>query len=192
LYNAKNELFSFSFLFLSFWGASWNGWSNILHRSIIPCNGMTNNFSLPADAVVIVSIIILIALFSIQSFGTSKVGFTFAPALALWFFCLASVGIYNLFAHGFTVLRALNPFYIYLFFSKNGKLAWAALGGCVLCITGILALLPILLYLRLWFHICLYGVKFHSFTLRYKTRNVCLLSMQSIAVPDFKCFIVPA
>lgn len=88
------------------------------------------------DAVVIVSIIILIALFSIQSFGTSKVGFTFAPALALWFFCLASVGIYNLFTHGFGVLRALNPFYIYLFFSKNGKLAWAALGGCVLCITG--------------------------------------------------------
>lgn len=88
------------------------------------------------DAVVIVSIIILIALFSIQSFGTSKVGFTFAPALALWFFCLASVGIYNLFTHGFSVLRALNPFYIYLFFSKNGKLAWAALGGCVLCITG--------------------------------------------------------
>lgn len=88
------------------------------------------------DAVVIVSIIILIALFSIQSFGTSKVGFTFAPALALWFFCLASLGIYNLFTHGFSVLRALNPFYIYLFFSKNGKLAWAALGGCVLCITG--------------------------------------------------------
>lgn len=88
------------------------------------------------DAVVVVSIIILIALFSIQSFGTGKVGFTFAPALSLWFFCLGSVGIYNLFTHGFTVLRALNPFYIYLFFSKNGTLAWAALGGCVLCITG--------------------------------------------------------
>jgi len=89
--------------------------------------------------VVVVSIIILIALFSIQKFGTSNVGFSFAPVLALWFFCLGSVGIYNLYRHGFTVIRALNPFYMYLFFVKNGDLAWGALGGCVLCITGILS-----------------------------------------------------
>lgn len=35
-----------------------------------------------------------------------------------------------------TVLRALNPSYIYLFFRKNGIQAWSGLGGCVLCITG--------------------------------------------------------
>lgn len=88
------------------------------------------------NAVVIVSIIILVGLFSIQKFGTSKVGFTFAPALALWFICLASVGIYNLATHGITVIRALNPAYIYFFFMKNGGNAWSSLGGCVLCITG--------------------------------------------------------
>ncbi|XP_027099376.1 putative potassium transporter 12 isoform X2 [Coffea arabica] len=47
-------------------------------------------------ALVITSIIILIALFSIQRFGTSKVGVTFAPALSLWFFSLGSIGLYNL------------------------------------------------------------------------------------------------
>lgn len=97
----------------------------------------SNKVNLFADAVVIISIIILVALFSIQSFGTSKVGFMFAPILALWFFSLGFIGIYNLLYHDITVLRAFNPAYIYFFFKKNGKDAWSALGGCVLCITGI-------------------------------------------------------
>lgn len=88
------------------------------------------------NAVVIVSIVILIGLFSIQRFGTSKVGLSFAPALALWFFSLGAIGIYNIFAHDITVLRAFNPAYIYFFFKRNSVKAWSALGGCVLCITG--------------------------------------------------------
>ncbi|XP_052173076.1 putative potassium transporter 12 isoform X1 [Diospyros lotus] len=88
------------------------------------------------NAVVIVSIIILVGLFTIQQFGTNKVAFTFAPALALWFFSLGSIGIYNLIKHDISVLRAFNPAYIYFFFKKNSKQAWSALGGCVLCITG--------------------------------------------------------
>ncbi|CAA2986923.1 potassium transporter 12 isoform X1 [Olea europaea subsp. europaea] len=88
------------------------------------------------DALVITSIVILVGLFSIQRFGTSKVGFTFAPALALWFFSLGFIGIYNLFKHNVTVVKAINPVYIYLFFKKNSIKGWSALGGCVLCITG--------------------------------------------------------
>lgn len=88
------------------------------------------------SAVVIVSIIILLGLFNIQRFGTGKVGFMFAPVLALWFFSLGAIGIYNLVKHDISVLRALNPAYIYFFFKKNSSAAWSALGGCVLCITG--------------------------------------------------------
>ncbi|KAL4392138.1 hypothetical protein AHAS_Ahas03G0315100 [Arachis hypogaea] len=87
-------------------------------------------------ALVGVSIAVLVALFSIQQFGTSKVGFMFAPVLALWFFSLGSIGLYNIFNYDVTVLRAINPAYVYYFFNKNGKAAWSALGGCVLCITG--------------------------------------------------------
>ncbi|KDP26561.1 hypothetical protein JCGZ_17719 [Jatropha curcas] len=87
-------------------------------------------------ALVVVSIVVLVALFSIQRFGTGKVSFLFAPVLALWFFSLASIGLYNLVTHDISVLRALNPTYIYLFFKKNSVDAWSALGGCVLCITG--------------------------------------------------------
>ncbi|KAG6601682.1 putative potassium transporter 12, partial [Cucurbita argyrosperma subsp. sororia] len=92
--------------------------------------------SFDTNAVVVVSIIILVALFSIQKFGTGKVGFMFAPVLALWFFSLGSIGIYNLVKYDLTVIRALNPAYIYLFFKKNSNNAWSALGGCVLCVTG--------------------------------------------------------
>ncbi|KAJ8619960.1 hypothetical protein MRB53_028489 [Persea americana] len=88
------------------------------------------------DAVVLVSIVILLALFSIQRFGTSKVSIMFAPALALWFFSLGSIGLYNMITYDITVLRAFNPAYIYFFFKRNSRKAWSALGGCVLCITG--------------------------------------------------------
>ncbi|XP_061359604.1 putative potassium transporter 12 isoform X2 [Gastrolobium bilobum] len=88
------------------------------------------------NALVIVSILVLVALFSIQRFGTSKVGFMFSPILALWFVSLGSIGIYNIVKHDIIVLGAINPAYIYYFFKKNGKNAWSALGGCVLCITG--------------------------------------------------------
>ncbi|KAL5063183.1 hypothetical protein RYX36_024920 [Vicia faba] len=86
--------------------------------------------------VVSISIVVLVALFNIQRFGTAKVGFMFAPVLALWFFSLGSIGLYNMLKYDITVVRALNPAYIYYFFKNNGKRAWSALGGCVLCITG--------------------------------------------------------
>ncbi|XP_073315068.1 putative potassium transporter 12 [Primulina huaijiensis] len=88
------------------------------------------------NALVVTSIVILVGLFGIQRFGTAKVGSSFAPALSLWFFSLGSIGIYNMFKYDITVVKAINPAYIYLFFKKNGIHAWSALGGCVLCITG--------------------------------------------------------
>jgi KUP system potassium uptake protein len=85
---------------------------------------------------VIVSVIVLLLLFSVQRFGTGKVGFMFAPILALWFLNLGSIGIYNIFRYDVSVVKAFNPMYIYYFFKMNGAKAWSALGGCVLCITG--------------------------------------------------------
>ncbi|KAI4339342.1 hypothetical protein MLD38_024295 [Melastoma candidum] len=39
---------------------------------------------------------ILLVLFGIQRFGTGKMAFMFAPILAVWFFTLGSIGLYNL------------------------------------------------------------------------------------------------
>jgi KUP system potassium uptake protein len=86
---------------------------------------------------VIVSVIILLLLYSVQRFRTGKVGFMFAPILALWFLNLGSIEIYNIIIrYDVSALKAFNPMYIYYFFKMNGNKAWSALGGCVLCNTG--------------------------------------------------------
>ncbi|KAK9087159.1 hypothetical protein Syun_029553 [Stephania yunnanensis] len=77
------------------------------------------------DVVVIVSILILIGLFSIQSFGTCKVGFLFAPVLALWFFSLGTIGIYNIIKYDWTVMRLLDDEAVYY------KVAGDCPKGCV-------------------------------------------------------------
>ncbi|KZV29252.1 potassium transporter 5-like [Dorcoceras hygrometricum] len=91
---------------------------------------------LSQDAVVYISIILLIALFCGQRFGTDKVGYTFAPAICLWLLFISGFGAYNLFKHETRVLRAFNPLYIVKYFQRNGHKAWISLGGVVLCITG--------------------------------------------------------
>ncbi|KAK2973818.1 hypothetical protein RJ640_011746 [Escallonia rubra] len=92
--------------------------------------------SLSKDAVVGVSIAILIVLFSVQRFGTDKVGYSFAPVIVLWFTFISGIGLYNLFKHDVGVLRAFNPKYMIDYFKRNGKKGWISLGGVVLCITG--------------------------------------------------------
>ncbi|XP_031098463.1 potassium transporter 5-like isoform X2 [Ipomoea triloba] len=92
--------------------------------------------SLGEDAVMWISIAILVLLFNVQRFGTDKVGYVFAPALCLWFSFICGIGLYNLCRYDITVLHAFNPMYIVDFFRRNGKEGWASLGGIVLCITG--------------------------------------------------------
>lgn len=136
----KKPLFKNILLFLVLMGTSMVIGDGILTPSmsvmsaVSGLQGQVPGFD--TNAVVIVSIVVLLLLFSVQRFGTGKVGFMFAPILALWFINLGSIGIYNLVKYDISVVRAFNPVYIYLFFETNGIKAWSALGGCVLCITG--------------------------------------------------------
>nr|VDD48105.1 unnamed protein product [Brassica oleracea] len=88
------------------------------------------------DQVLVISVSFLVILFSVQKYGASKLGLALGPALLLWFFCLAGIGIYNLAKYDSSVFRAVNPAHIYYFFKRNSVNAWYALGGCVLCATG--------------------------------------------------------
>lgn len=98
-----------------------------------------------AEAVMI-TVASLIVLFSVQRFGTSKVGLLVGPALFIWFCSLSGVGIYNLLKYGTTVLKAFNPVYIYHYFKKDPTQAWMSLGGCLLCATGSEAMFADLCY----------------------------------------------
>ncbi|KAE8009149.1 hypothetical protein FH972_005602 [Carpinus fangiana] len=98
------------------------------------------------DQVVMISVACLVILFSVQKFGTSKVGLVVGPALFIWFCFLAGFGIYNLVIYDSTVLKAFNPVHIYYFFKRNSIKAWYSLGGCLLCATGSEAMFADLCY----------------------------------------------
>ncbi|XP_020256742.1 potassium transporter 7-like isoform X2 [Asparagus officinalis] len=99
-----------------------------------------------SDETVMITAVSLIVLFSLQRFGTSKVGLAVGPALFIWFCCLAGTGAYNLMNYGTTVLRAFNPICIYYYFKKHSTQAWMSLGGCLLCATGSEAMFADLCY----------------------------------------------
>uniref|UniRef100_A0A0A9DBP6 K+ potassium transporter integral membrane domain-containing protein n=1 Tax=Arundo donax TaxID=35708 RepID=A0A0A9DBP6_ARUDO len=93
-----------------------------------------------------ITVAFLIVLFSLQQFGTSKVGLAVGPALFIWFCCLAGIGIYNIRTYGSEVLHAFNPVHIYYYFERNPTQAWMSLGGCLLCATGSEAMFADLCY----------------------------------------------
>ncbi|RWR95931.1 putative potassium transporter 17 isoform X1 [Cinnamomum micranthum f. kanehirae] len=82
------------------------------------------------------SAVVLVVLFLLQRFGTSRVSFLFSPIMAAWTFTTPMIGIYSIASHYPSIFKALSPRYIFLFFQRNGKEGWLLLGGTVLCITG--------------------------------------------------------
>ncbi|KAI3442776.1 Fe2OG dioxygenase domain-containing protein [Psidium guajava] len=108
----------------------------VLTPSISVLSAVSGIKSLGKDAVVGISVAILIVLFSVQRFGTDRVGFSFAPIIFVWFVFISGIGLFNLFKYDISVLRAFNPKYIVDYFNRNGKQAWVSLGGIFLCITG--------------------------------------------------------
>ncbi|KAL8264785.1 hypothetical protein R6Q59_022915 [Mikania micrantha] len=98
------------------------------------------------DHVVMISVAYLVILFSVQKYGTSKVGLVIGPALFIWFCSLGGIGIYNLVKHDSSVVKAFNPVHIYYYFERNSYKAWYSLGGCLLCATGSEAMFADLCY----------------------------------------------
>ncbi|EEF40532.1 probable potassium transporter 17 [Ricinus communis] len=79
---------------------------------------------------------VLIVLFLLQTFGTSRVSFVFSPIMGAWTLFTPLVGIYSITQHYPGIFKALSPHYIFHFFWRNGKEGWLKLGGTILCITG--------------------------------------------------------
>lgn len=79
---------------------------------------------------------ILVFLFSLQHYGTHRVGFLFAPIVITWLLCISAIGVYNIFHWNPHVFKALSPYYMYKFLKKTQKGGWMSLGGILLCITG--------------------------------------------------------
>ncbi|KAK3038972.1 hypothetical protein RJ639_027457 [Escallonia herrerae] len=106
--------------------------------------------ALTGNMIMWLSVVILILLFQLQRFGTSKVGYIFAPVLTMWFLFIGIIGIYNLVKYYATVQEAFNPVYIVKYFRRNTKDAWISLGGVILGLTGSEALFADLGHFCVW------------------------------------------
>ncbi|KAI5446197.1 Potassium transporter 10, variant 2 [Lathyrus oleraceus] len=99
-----------------------------------------NKPEIDSGVVVIVAVVILVGLFSVQHYGTDKVGWLFAPIVLVWFLLIGGIGIYNIWRFGGRVLKAFSPLYVYRYIRNGRKDSWLSLGGILLSITGTEAL----------------------------------------------------
>ncbi|XP_077230055.1 putative potassium transporter 17 [Tasmannia lanceolata] len=82
------------------------------------------------------SAVVLIVMFLLQRFGTSRVSFLFSPIMAAWTVTTPMIGIYSIVRNYPGIFKSISPHYIVRFFLQNGKEGWILLSGTVLCITG--------------------------------------------------------
>ena len=83
---------------------------------------------------------ILILLFLVQPLGISRIAFVFAPIIVIWLAFNAVFGIYNLTLYDYSVLKAFNPGYAFMYLIHNKEAGWRSLGGILLAFTGVEAL----------------------------------------------------
>ena len=99
------------------------------------------NIATPAfdPYVVPLTLVILVALFSVQSHGTASVATFFGPVMCVWFVAIAASGIYHVAADPH-VLLAFNPAYGISFLASHGVIGLFTLGAVFLAVTGAEAL----------------------------------------------------
>jgi KUP system potassium uptake protein len=87
------------------------------------------------DYVIPLTILILIALFTLQSRGTARVASFFGPIMTIWFIAIALLGLLHV-ADDLSVFAAINPLYAIAFVSTHGTIGLVTLGAVFLVVTG--------------------------------------------------------
>jgi KUP system potassium uptake protein len=85
------------------------------------------------------AVVILLALFAVQPFGTASIGRLFGPIMVFWFIVMAAMGVYGVSQHP-TIIVAVNPWYGLKYLFSGGFTGFLVLGGVFLCVTGAEAL----------------------------------------------------
>jgi len=92
-----------------------------------------------ASWVVPITVAILIALFSVQKYGTGSLGIWFGPIMVLWFVAIAGLGIYGI-VQSPEILAALDPRHAARMLSHEPGHAVVVFGLAFLALTGAEAL----------------------------------------------------
>ena len=85
--------------------------------------------------VVPLTVLILVALFSVQSSGTARVASAFGPVMVVWFSTIAVMGLIHI-SDDPSVLAAINPWYGIQFLLSHGVIGLVTLGAVFLAVTG--------------------------------------------------------
>jgi KUP system potassium uptake protein len=85
--------------------------------------------------VIPITIVILVALFAVQSRGTAGIGKVFGPVTMVWFLTLAALGAGQIIRSP-EVLAGISPLYAASFFAQNGWHGFLVLGSVFLVVTG--------------------------------------------------------
>ena len=89
--------------------------------------------------VVPLTVVILVALFAVQSRGTARVAAFFGPVMCVWFAVIAIAALPQIVRHP-EVLHALNPILAVSFMLHHGVIGFITLGAVFLAVTGAEAL----------------------------------------------------
>ena len=82
-----------------------------------------------------IAIVILIALFAVQSKGTGAMGKVFGPIMMVWFAVLALLGVSHIIDTP-SIVQSVNPIYALRFFQNESAKAFLSLGSIFLVVTG--------------------------------------------------------
>jgi KUP system potassium uptake protein len=122
------------------------------------------------------TLVILVALFSVQRTGTGRVSAFFGPITALWFLVLGVSGLFSLLREP-SVLAAINPYYAVSFLAGHGFIAFVTLGAVFLAVTGAEALYADLGHFgRKPIQAAWYAVVFPALMLNYFGQGALVLS----------------
>ncbi len=87
----------------------------------------------------VLALLILIMLFSVQRFGTGRLGVIFGPVMMLWFLAIGAMGIVQIIVHP-SILIALNPIKGIALLASSGWHGLVIMGAVALAVTGAEAL----------------------------------------------------
>lgn len=91
--------------------------------------------NIPQATIVLLTILIAIALFSIQKKGTEHVSKIFGPIMLIWFLALGVSGLASIIHNPF-ILRAFDPLHGLRFITHHGLPGFFVLSEVILCATG--------------------------------------------------------
>jgi len=126
-----------------------------------------------------IALLLLVALFAFQRFGTARVGSLYGPVMLVWFSTLAVMGIYNVLKHP-EVLLAVSPHWALQFFAEQGSYAFFVLGAVVLAVTGAESIYADMGHFgRRPIRIAWFGLAFPALVLNYFGQGALVLYEQS-------------